>query len=104
MQVGSAKSKCSAGKLQANYPERQYYHPHQEAYQHGSWRIGRFPYTAKYAASFIANPNETPVNLRELDVYQLRQRVYKRPIGFNNSWPCERRRFRKWLPKKPVQF
>ena len=47
---------------------------------------------AKYAALFIVRANETPVNTREPDVYHIRQRFYRRPNGFNNSWIGERRR------------
>ena len=94
--VGTARSRYSAGKLQAGYQKRQSYHQHQDAYLHGSWRTYGSPHTAKYAASFIARPNKTPVNPREPDVYQLRQRLYRRPTGFGHSWPGKRRRSRGW--------
>ena len=104
VQVDSARSRGSAGKLLAGYPERQPYHLHQAAYKHGTWRTHRSPHTAQYAASFIARLNETFINPSEPDVNQLRQRLYRCPTGFGHSLPCERRRSRRWLAKEHVQF
>ena len=60
--VVSARSRCTAGKLQVGYPERQPHHPHQEGQQQGSSRTYGSSRTAKYVASFIVRPNETFVN------------------------------------------
>ena len=35
VQVGGARSKSAAGKLQANHPERHSHYSHQEAHKHG---------------------------------------------------------------------
>ena len=91
-------------QLHAGYTKRQSYHMHQEAYQHGSWRANESPCNPKYGAYLFARPNKAPVNPREPNVYQLRQRFDKRFTGFSHSWSSERRRSRWLLLDEFVQF
>ena len=98
-QVDSARSSCAALKLQAGDPKRKSYHQHKEAQQHGSWRTLISTYT-RICGIIIAHPNETPVNSRKPDVYQLRQRFHWRFTGFSHSLSSERCRSRRWSPRK----
>ena len=103
VQVSGSSSRKSAGKQVCN-SERKSHHSHQEAHKHGSQGAHGSSINAEYGASLIARPNEAPVNLCELDLYQLRQHFYWRPTGFSRSWSCERRRSRCCIPEKPVQL
>ena len=104
VQISGASSRRSAGKLQVCNPERQSHYSHQEAHKHGSLGAHVSSFIAEYGASFIACPNEAPVNSCEPDLYQLRQHLYWRPTGFSRSWSSERRRSRGWLLEKFVQL
>ena len=64
-----ARSRCSAGNLIAFYPDRQFYHPHHEAYLYVLWFPNGSSFNLKYGASLDARINKKCVNPREQDVY-----------------------------------
>ena len=104
MQVGSVCWKCGAKQFQSGHSERKSNHIHQAAYQHSAKSAHGASPIAEYEVSLIARPNKAPDYPRELDVYQLRQRFYRRFSRPGHSWSGERRRPRERLSEEPIQF
>ena len=75
----------------SSHHERKSNHRHHATYQHGAKGAHGASPIAEYEASLIARPNEASDYLREADVYQLRQRFYRRSFRRGHGWSGERR-------------
>ena len=91
------------GAAQQNYKmaiQRGSYYQHQTAYKHGPKGSHGAPPSPQYADALFTRPGQAPVNPREPNLDQLRQRFNRRTTGHGHYWSGERRGPRGRLLKK----